>query len=142
MDARKLDYLSNSIGQIYTSHLLEHLPYQDIGKTLKEWRRVLKPGSKLQLNVPDLEWASEQLVRYEQDPNDHDPRGKYYANVEDLIKVFYGHQHHEGDYHRTGFTKNSLKQALKKAGFSNIIVHQEWEAHDMQCLIATANKPK
>lgn len=41
---------------IYASHILEHFDYQgDLEAVLNEWHRVLEPGGKLFLSVPDLD---------------------------------------------------------------------------------------
>lgn len=38
---------------VFSSHLLEHLPYEDVPKALSEWVRVLKVGGHLILYLPD-----------------------------------------------------------------------------------------
>ena len=40
---------------VFSSHLLEHIPYENVPKTLSEWMRVLKTGGHLSLYVPDEE---------------------------------------------------------------------------------------
>src|SRR3972149_4441120 len=52
MDARKINYPDESVDALYASHLLEHLSFTETLNVLKEWRRVLKPGGKLTINVP------------------------------------------------------------------------------------------
>jgi ADP-heptose:LPS heptosyltransferase/predicted SAM-dependent methyltransferase len=37
----------------YSSHLLEHFPYEKVPAVLSEWMRVVKPGGHLILYVPD-----------------------------------------------------------------------------------------
>jgi len=44
----------NSIEALYASHVLEHVPYTDLEATLTEWHRVLMPGGKLIVAVPDI----------------------------------------------------------------------------------------
>jgi predicted SAM-dependent methyltransferase len=50
--ADKLPYEDNTVDEIYASHVLEHLPYEN--KALEEWLRVLKPGGLLTVAVPDI----------------------------------------------------------------------------------------
>jgi predicted SAM-dependent methyltransferase len=48
---------NDSIFKIYASHVLEHFYYRlnnEVVKTLTEWKRVLEPGGKLLVSVPDL----------------------------------------------------------------------------------------
>ena len=50
-----IPFQDNSITQIYTSHFLEHLSYEQINPLLLECLRVLQPGSSLLICVPDSE---------------------------------------------------------------------------------------
>jgi predicted SAM-dependent methyltransferase len=38
---------------IYTEHCLEHIPNQQCGDVLEEFRRILKPGGVVRIVVPD-----------------------------------------------------------------------------------------
>jgi ADP-heptose:LPS heptosyltransferase/predicted SAM-dependent methyltransferase len=52
--AEKLDvFASQSCDTVFSSHLLEHLPYESVPNALREWCRVLKPGGHLILYLPD-----------------------------------------------------------------------------------------
>lgn len=56
-DAAKLTLDDNSVDCLYSSHLLED--YADWEPVLKEWVRVIKPGGKLVILVPDKAlWAA------------------------------------------------------------------------------------
>ena len=43
----------NTVDAIYSSHVFEHIPYKDLLNVIKEIRRVLKPGGKLLVCVPN-----------------------------------------------------------------------------------------
>lgn len=49
-----LPYADNSIEEILAVHLLEHLFPWKVESVLRDWYRVLKPGGKLWLEMPDL----------------------------------------------------------------------------------------
>ena len=52
--AENLDCLgSRSWDLAYSSHLLEHIPYENVPATLKEWCRVVKDGGHVILYLPD-----------------------------------------------------------------------------------------
>jgi predicted SAM-dependent methyltransferase len=52
--AEKLDlFTSQSCDGVFSSHLLEHIPYENVADTLKEWCRVIKPGGHLMLYLPN-----------------------------------------------------------------------------------------
>jgi len=133
MDARVLIYDDNTVEEIYSSHLLEHLARKEIVPTLKEWYRVLEPQGKLRLNVPDLKWACKAMLG--------DEKSDYFDTEEKMLDIFYGNQVHKGEFHKTGFTLRLLQKYLFDAGFTDIGIVSEYEAHDMTCLLATAIKP-
>ena len=55
-DATKpLPYADNSVDEIYASHVLEHIHHSKTFSTLTEWVRVLKPGGRLRVAVPDFD---------------------------------------------------------------------------------------
>ena len=52
-DAMSLDlFAGQSCDGVFSSHLLEHLKYEHIAGTLKEWCRVIRPGGHLMLYLP------------------------------------------------------------------------------------------
>ena len=56
-DVRQLKFDSDSVDLVYASHLLEHFYEHELFAVLREWRRVLKPGGKLLIRVPDMQAA-------------------------------------------------------------------------------------
>ena len=46
---------SDSVDEIYASHVLEYFDQDEVRAVLKEWRRVLKKNGILRLAVPNLE---------------------------------------------------------------------------------------
>lgn len=48
---------SSSVEYIFTSHFLEHLYRSDMRKLLADCYRVLVPGGKIRISVPDLAYA-------------------------------------------------------------------------------------
>jgi SAM-dependent methyltransferase len=54
-DASRLPLASQSAEVVYSSHMFEHLDRARARAFLSEARRVLKPGGRLRLAVPDLE---------------------------------------------------------------------------------------
>lgn len=60
-DVSKLPYENDSIDEIYAGHILEHSPNHAL--PLAEWRRVLKPGGKITITVPDTEKG---IIQYRQ----------------------------------------------------------------------------
>lgn len=136
------DFKDGSVNNIYHSHLWEHLSYKESEQALKEWYRVLKKGGTLTVNVPDMEWLAAQLL-YNQGI-EIQTKGYRKSNLfntdEMLMEVIYGNQDHDGEFHKTGFTKTTLENKLKSVGFENIKIKQIFEAHEMGVLLAQATK--
>lgn len=64
--AHKLPFTDGSLDWLYSSHLLED--FYDWNPILDEWIRVIKPGGKLIILVPDKDlWA--EAIRKGQPPN-------------------------------------------------------------------------
>jgi predicted SAM-dependent methyltransferase len=104
-------FRDESIKFIYVSHALEHFPRSETLTILQEWRRVLEPGGKLCISVPDFD----QIL-------------KMYAiggnNPDIILPPLFGGQDYPFNFHFTTFNKLSLTQALINAGFAHI---DDWE---------------
>lgn len=141
MDATTLDEVpSDYLQYIYASHLLEHISHRIVPLVLKLWYTKLEQGGRLTINVPDLEWACRQVIKHENmQPLDSSVYTQFEGN-NGLQSIFYGTHAHDGEYHKAGFTKTSLKRLLEEVGFKEINIEQIYEAHDMGCLIASCVK--
>lgn len=97
---------------IYCSHALEHLYPHDVATALSEFRRVLRPGGKVMVIVPDLEG-----VEATDEPLFVSPSGPITGR--DMI---YGLARYVAATpymaHRTGFVRETLAKALQDAGFA------------------------
>jgi SAM-dependent methyltransferase len=51
--ARHLPFPDGTFDIVYASHILEHVPWYQTERVLSDWARVLKPGGKLEVWVPD-----------------------------------------------------------------------------------------
>jgi predicted SAM-dependent methyltransferase len=112
--------IDDSLDLVYHSHMLEHLTYKDGIEFLKECFRVLKPGAKMRVLVPDLElWINAYYMNnkffFEQ--------YRKYGGIDSEIyctkgAVFMGMLHnHE---HKCGYDYDSLEWMLKYVGFTEI----------------------
>jgi len=107
---------SESVGAIYSSHLLEHIHRARAKGVLSEWYRVLKPGGKLYLCVPD----EEVLFRIYLDnlPHYDTEQGKYL--VDRACYLTYGGQANRYDFHFYGYSFATLRDLLQSVGFRNV----------------------
>lgn len=106
-----------SVECIYSSHVFEHIPRSRITAVLGEWWRVLKPGGKLYICVPDLEVLSriyiDGLSDYCADP-------EVRARVDLACGVIFGGQVNRFDYHFHGYSFQTLAFLLKGVGFASV----------------------
>ena len=112
----RLKLASGSVGIIYSSHVFEHVRGRLTERTLKEWHRVLKPGGKLYIAMPDLEALCriylDGLARY--DTAD----GRFGADL--AAGIMYGGQTNSYDFHYHGKSFVPLKAMLEAVGFTSV----------------------
>lgn len=116
---------------IYASHVLEHIPWYQTVKTLREWGRILKPGGVLEVWVPDglkicqafvnaetaggLTFLEDGWSRFNED---HDPctwaSGRIFTYGDGKGTV------NHPNWHRALFSERRLRQLFEQAGFENI----------------------
>ncbi len=102
-----LPYKDGEVDVIYSSHALEHVSKYQVVPTLREWKRVLKIGGRLEIVVPDLEWAC-----------------KWWLNNPTLdwnMDIIFGTQEHEGHFHKTGFTVPIMFHYINECGGFKIV---------------------
>jgi len=106
-DARDLSEIADaSCDQVRAVHVLEHLPMMNTLPALQEWRRVLAPGGRLFVAVPDFMWCVGRIIDGTNDP--------------DLERYIMGGQTDEHDFHYALFTESKLSTLLEMAGFERI----------------------
>jgi predicted SAM-dependent methyltransferase len=105
-------FADESVDVIYTSHVLEHFHHtlnNELLRVLIEWRRVLKPGGKLLISVPDLRvlcwlYGNPNLL----------PEERMH-----LMRIMFGGQTDEYDVHKAGLDFEILGMYVEQAGFSD-----------------------
>lgn len=97
---------ANSVGEIYASHILEHWPHAKTFDVLKEWNRVLAPGGKAYIAVPDFAACVDLYNRF--------------GLTDFLRNLLYGDQSYDLAFHYTVFNFGSLANLCVKAGFSDV----------------------
>ena len=105
--AHDLPYPDGEVDEIFTSHMIEHLPMPEFVLALKEWYRVLRFGGKLIIRCPNFELYVKEWLN-----GDFDHRWGW-----GIVNI-YGHQNRgEGMITRNGFTVKRLKKFLPLFGF-------------------------
>lgn len=137
MDITKLDFDDNTVEEILASHVFEHLnPYHSID-ILKNWLRVLKPGGKLVMEMPNIEELCKRFVTAS--------TGERYG----ILNAIYGSVNttNEGgpdnitSPHLFGWWPQSTIDHLSNAGLVNIQIMNEQIPHPESNFRVEAYKP-
>jgi predicted SAM-dependent methyltransferase len=105
-------FSDNTFAQIYASHIVEHLDYMDeMLATLREWNRVLVPGGKVFISVPDLDVLAKLFL------------DKVNLTSEErlfVMRMIFGSHADKYDYHSVGLNEEFLAGFLNAAGYVNL----------------------
>lgn len=115
----------SSVDEIYSSHSLEHISKFQVVPTLTEWKRLIKPGGKIEIQVPDLVWCCEQWLARQ--------------STDWYLDTLFGMQNHPGEFHKTGFTFGIMQGYLNEVGL--ILLHNATiSSHGQPTLVFIATK--
>lgn len=100
--------------EVLAIHLLEHMYPWEAEKALTEWKRLLKPGGKLMLELPNLKKCIENILSGFQKDGKHPDQMGWWG--------LFGDGRSEDSYmmHRYGYTPASLTELLQRHGFIEI----------------------
>ena len=94
--------------EVHAYHLIEHFFRWQANDILTEWKRLLKPGGLLVLELPNLEAACKNLL----------------AGMDDQMCMWplYGDWSHRDPYmmHKHGYTPRTIKALAEECGFEAI----------------------
>lgn len=112
-DARDLSrFTSATFTEVYASHVLEHLDYKDeLAQALREWHRVLVPGGRVMISVPDIDVLSRLIV------------DRASCTMEErflLMRMMFGGHVDAFDHHQVGFNDEFLAWFLGATGFQGM----------------------
>ncbi|GBG00700.1 hypothetical protein AZSI13_00270 [Azospira sp. I13] len=110
-DIRNLEqFADGSCEEIYASHVLEHIGQMDMVRTLQGIRRLLVPGGKLMISVPDLDVLCKLFIH---------PALNLEQRIH-VMRMMFGGQVDPHDFHYIGLNLEILGQYLALAGFSSV----------------------
>ena len=112
-DVRQLPFQPEQLTELYSAHLLEHFPLEELRRViLPRWVSLLEDGGKLVSVVPDVETMVSE-------------RAAGRIPFDEFVEVMYGGQEYPGDFHFSGFSKETLTKLLEDAGLEDVKVIEE-----------------
>lgn len=97
-EAFPLPYPDDSVDEIRASHILEHFTFRDAREAMKEWFRVLKPGGRIRVAVPDVDKAAA------------------WPDKQERLFFLMGGQTDENDIHRSAYDASRLESLMDSVG--------------------------
>jgi predicted SAM-dependent methyltransferase len=122
---KKFPFDINKFHYIFNEHFIEHVPYRVGEKIIKECSRILKPGGKIRIATPDLEFliklyshnkteSQEEYIRWAADVMVADDLKGIYEDTFVINNYFYNWGH------KFIYDEKTLVALLNRCGFVNI----------------------
>lgn len=115
-DIRELNLPDDYADTAHAIHVLEHFHRWETEKVLTEWKRVLKPGGKLVIEVPCLDQVIRSFIYYMEK--------KSPLNDQLTMWRLYGDPFYEDErmVHKWCFSGSELKSIMEEVGFVDVTV--------------------
>lgn len=129
LDIFNLPYPDNTVDEILSEHLAEHIGFKDEERFWSESVRVLKPGGKMVTETPDFEWLCKQFLQAEDSFTEFYKVGAidhYFGNGRSvdqrwgmITTHFFGNQNGDGQFHYNAYTSQKFKRIAQMLGLSS-----------------------
>ena len=155
-DIFNLPYGADSVDEVRSEGLIEHLPFIDEPRFFREVARILKPGGTLYLSTIDFEIAVRQWLEAKDDWQD------FYRNDEEsilschwfgthtyepnnrwgyLTATLYGSQNGAGQFHTNCYSEAKLRAICRKMNLKVVSIERfQWKGDRDHMLGLTATK--
>jgi SAM-dependent methyltransferase len=134
-DITKLPYGENHADAIAAIHVIEHFYLWEVQPILAEWRRVLKPGGRLILELPSME----KVFGYIADMLD---RKLPMSGTFSFLPIWGDPKYkHPAMAHKWGYFFSNLRMELIKASFAEIRLDKPRYHFPQRDMRVTAVKP-
>ncbi|MGH4019817.1 MAG: class I SAM-dependent methyltransferase [Pseudonocardiaceae bacterium] len=118
----RLPFATGSVHALRANHVLEHQSYELVDSTLREWARVMAPGARLDIGVPDARFVAAQWVRGEIDTAEanywilggHSDRAAHRGVDGRGVPRWIYNAHH------TMFDADSLRELVERCGYVDV----------------------
>jgi SAM-dependent methyltransferase len=112
-----LPYGDNEVDELYLGQVLEHHDYMDGQALLRECLRVLKPGGKCGVTVPDTRAIVQKYLAGESCVVEL-PRAQFWDLLDlDAVGHLFLYSTVQRSHHRWSYDSDTLARAMSRAGF-------------------------
>ena len=125
-------FADESVEEILARDFLEHLSWRVVEDFLRDCLRVLRPGGRMYVQVPDMEAIARNVIL--------NPSFRY-GELEGWRAIsfwVYGAQDYPENTHRCGFTQATLRRLLEGVGFKVEALHSDGGSN----IVCWAVKPR
>lgn len=135
---------NNTVSVIYTSHMLEHIPYSKLIPFLKECMRVLKAGGHISICVPNARNYIQAYIEKRHFRNTDDFYKPAVIDTGSFIDQVNYMAYMAGE-HCYMFDEENLVNTLRKVGFTSVSLRSfdksiDLKDRDFESIYATATK--
>lgn len=114
----RLPYDDGTVDICVLHHVLEHFGCGEAESLVKECFRVLRPGGRLHVYVPDMAELANRFMRGQ------------LSTFLFMVNTYGAYQGEEGDRHKWGYTELSLMEFLSKSAEWHGVFATEWQPLD------------
>lgn len=118
-----LPFKENTVDEILSYHLIEHVDEPNFKRLLKYWKSLLKTNGKLIAETPNLIGLAKRFIKVYDEEHVTKPGYIYGCHSKE------GREGIFNDNHLWGFSQESLKQYFEEAGFRDVVVGEGTDYH-------------
>lgn len=104
----------NSVDEIFSRHFFEHLTFEQGERQLQVWHKILKPGGRCEMMLPNMVHHVHQWIHLRNDPHalKRAQEGFWGRQRESLTETW--------DIHKSGYDEETLTALVKRFDYVNI----------------------